>query len=180
MSELTPALRRLFGFAEFRPGQEQVVRAAVEGRDTLALMPTGSGKSLTYQLAAMLRPTTTLVLSPLIALMKDQVDKLPAEVAEQATLINSSLDPDEAARRLRGVSEGRYRLLYVAPERLRQRSFLNAIAGIDIGLVVIDEVHCVSMCGHDFRPDYLFIRRALDALGSPAILGMTATATPAT
>ncbi|HYK07225.1 MAG TPA: ATP-dependent DNA helicase RecQ [Gaiellaceae bacterium] len=180
MSELRPALRRLFGFEDFRPGQEQVVRAAVDGRDTLALMPTGSGKSLTYQLAAMLRPTPTLVLSPLIALMKDQVDKLPPEVAEQATLINSSLDPDEAAARLRAAAEGRYRLLYVAPERLRQRHFLDAIAGIDIGLIVIDEVHCVSMWGHDFRPDYLFIRRALDALGTPAILGMTATATPAT
>ena len=180
MSELKPALTRLFGFADFRPGQEQVVRAAVDGRDTLALMPTGSGKSLTYQLAAMLRPTPTLVLSPLIALMKDQVDKLPPEVAAQATLINSSLDPDEAAARLRAAAEGRYRLLYVAPERLRQRHFLDAISGIDIGLVVIDEVHCVSMWGHDFRPDYLFIRRALDALGRPAILGMTATATPAT
>jgi ATP-dependent DNA helicase RecQ len=180
VSELKPALTRLFGFEDFRPGQEQVVRAAVDGRDTLALMPTGSGKSLTYQLAAMLRPTPTLVLSPLIALMKDQVDKLPAEVAAQATLINSSLDPEEASARLRGVSEGRYRLLYVAPERLRQRHFLDAISGIDVGLVVIDEVHCVSMWGHDFRPDYLFIRRALDALGKPAILGMTATATPAT
>jgi ATP-dependent DNA helicase RecQ len=180
VSELKPALRRLFGFEEFRPGQEAVVRAAVEGRDTLALMPTGSGKSLTYQLAAMLRPTPTLVLSPLIALMKDQVDKLPPEVAAQATLINSSLDPDEAAARLRSVAEGRVRLLYVAPERLRQRSFLDAIAGIDVGLVVIDEVHCVSMWGHDFRPDYLFIRRALDALDRPAILGMTATATPDT
>jgi len=180
MSELKPALTRLFGFEDFRPGQEQVVRAAVDGRDTLALMPTGSGKSLTYQLAAMLRPTPTLVLSPLIALMKDQVDKLPPEVAAQSTLINSSLSPDEAAARLRGVSEGRYRMLYVAPERLRQRSFLEAIAGIDVGLVVIDEVHCVSMWGHDFRPDYLFIRRALDALGKPAILGMTATATPDT
>ncbi|HUH14715.1 MAG TPA: ATP-dependent DNA helicase RecQ [Gaiellaceae bacterium] len=180
MSELKPALRRLFGFEDFRPGQERVVQAAVEGRDTLALMPTGSGKSLTYQLAAMLRPTPTLVLSPLIALMKDQVDKLPPEVAAQATLINSSLDPDEAAARLRAAADGRYRLLYVAPERLRQRHFLDAIAGIDIGLVVIDEVHCVSMWGHDFRPDYLFIRRALDELGRPAILGMTATATPAT
>ena len=180
MSLLKPALTRLFGFADFRPGQEQVVRAAVEGRDTLALMPTGSGKSLTYQLAAMLRPTPTLVLSPLIALMKDQVDKLPPEVAAQATLINSSLDPDEAAARLRAAAEGRYRLLYVAPERLRQRHFLDAIAGIDVGLVVIDEVHCVSMWGHDFRPDYLFIRRALDELGRPAVLGMTATATPAT
>ncbi|MGZ8783770.1 MAG: RecQ family ATP-dependent DNA helicase, partial [Gaiellaceae bacterium] len=185
MSELKPALTRLFGFEDFRPGQEQVVRAAVDGRDTLALMPTGSGKSLTYQLAAMLRPTPTLVLSPLIALMKDQLDKLPPEVAAEATLINSSLDPDEAAARLRGAAEGRYRLLYVAPERLRQRHFLDAIAGIDIGLVVIDEVHCVSMWGHDFRPDYLFIRRALNELGrgrstQPAILGMTATATPAT
>jgi ATP-dependent DNA helicase RecQ len=178
--ELKDALRRLFGFEDFRPGQQAVVRAAVEGRDTLALMPTGSGKSLTYQLAAMLRPTPTLVLSPLIALMKDQVDKLPPEVAAQATLINSSLDPDEAAARLRSVAEGRVRLLYVAPERLRQRSFLDAIAGIDVGLVVIDEVHCVSMWGHDFRPDYLFIRRALEALGGPAILGMTATATPET
>ena len=185
MSELRPALTRMFGFEDFRPGQEAVVRAAVEGRDTLALMPTGSGKSLTYQLAAMLRPTPTLVLSPLIALMKDQVDKLPPEVAAQSTLINSSLDPDEAAARLRGVSDGRYRMLYVAPERLRSRTFLDAISRIDVGLVVIDEVHCVSMWGHDFRPDYLFIRRALDALGGgnagkPAILGMTATATPAT
>ena len=180
MSELRPALTRLFGFDDFRPGQERVVRAAVEGRDTLALMPTGSGKSLTYQLAAMLRPTPTLVLSPLIALMKDQLDKLPPEVATQSTLINSSLDSDEAAARLRGVSEGRYRLLYVAPERLRQRHFLDAISGLEIGLVVIDEVHCVSMWGHDFRPDYLFIRRALDTLGRPAILGMTATATPDT
>ena len=180
MSQLQRALTDLFGFAAFRPGQEQVVRAAVEGRDTLALMPTGSGKSLTYQLAAMLRPTPTLVLSPLIALMKDQLDKLPGPVADQSTLINSSLEPDEAARRLRDASQGRYRLLYVAPERLRQRSFLDAVHSIDIGLVVIDEVHCVSMWGHDFRPDYLFIRRALDALGSPAILGMTATATPAT
>jgi ATP-dependent DNA helicase RecQ len=180
MSELKPALTRLFGFEDFRPGQEQVVQAAVEGRDTLALMPTGSGKSLTYQLAAMLRPTPTLVLSPLIALMKDQVDKLPADVAAQATLINSSLEPDEAGRRLRGVAEGRYRLLYAAPERLRQRSFVEALAEIDVGLVVIDEVHCVSMWGHDFRPDYLFIRRALERLGRPAILGMTATATPET
>src|SRR5919106_4268827 len=180
VSDLRAALTRMFGFADFRPGQEQVVRAAVDGRDTLALMPTGSGKSLTYQLAAMLRPTPTLVLSPLIALMKDQVDKLPPEVAGQATLINSSLAPEEAARRLRGLADGRYRLLYAAPERLRQRGFLDALAAIDVGLVVIDEVHCVSMWGHDFRPDYLFIRRELDTPGRPALLGMTATATPAT
>jgi ATP-dependent DNA helicase RecQ len=177
--ELRHALKDLFGFDGFRPGQERVVRAALEGRDTLALMPTGAGKSLTYQLAAMLRPTPTLVLSPLIALMKDQVDKLPARVAGRATFVNSSLAPDEAAARLRAVAAGETRILYAAPERLRQEAFVATLREIGVALVVIDEVHCVSMWGHDFRPDYLFIRRALEALGLPAVLGMTATATPA-
>ncbi len=178
--ELVPALQRYFGFPEFRAGQEEIVRRAVEGRDTLALMPTGAGKSLCYQLAAMLRPTPTLVLSPLIALMKDQVDNLPPEVRDHTTLINSSLDAGEASRRLRELGAGRYKLLYAAPERLRQRSFVNTLRGVDLGLVVIDEVHCVSMWGHDFRPDYMFIRRALADLGDPVVLGLTATATPAT
>ncbi len=180
MTDLRPRLQELFGFTDFRPGQEEVVRAAVEGRDTLALMPTGSGKSLTYQLAAMLRPEPTLVLSPLIALMKDQVDQLPEEIAATATFVNSSLDPSETARRLDDVASGRTRLLYAAPERLRSSAFVQTLRSIGVGLVVIDEVHCVSMWGHDFRPDYLFIRRVLEALGSPAVLGMTATATPAT
>ncbi len=175
---LPEALREHFGFAAFRPGQEEVVRAAVAGQDTLALMPTGSGKSLTYQLAAALRPEPTLVLSPLIALMKDQVDKLPPGIARTATFINSSLDADEAAIRLRDVAAGRTRLLYAAPERLRNASFVRTLRTIGVGLVVIDEVHCVSMWGHDFRPDYLFIRRALAELDDPAVLGMTATATP--
>ncbi|MEI7761416.1 MAG: ATP-dependent DNA helicase RecQ [Thermoleophilia bacterium] len=180
MMDLRPRLRELFGFDAFRPGQEEVVRAAVEGRDTLALMPTGSGKSLTYQLAAMLRPEPTLVLSPLIALMKDQVDQLPAEIAATATFVNSSLDAGETRKRLDDVATGRTRLLYAAPERLRSASFAKTLRSIGVGLVVIDEVHCVSMWGHDFRPDYLFIRRALETLGEPAVLGMTATATPAT
>ncbi|WP_411276942.1 RecQ family ATP-dependent DNA helicase [Gaiella sp.] len=180
MTDLRPRLQELFGFADFRPGQEEVVRAAVDGRDTLALMPTGSGKSLTYQLAAMLRPQPTLVLSPLIALMKDQVDQLPAEIATTATFLNSSLEADETARRLGDVAAGRTRLLYAAPERLRNAAFVETLRSIGVGLVVIDEVHCVSMWGHDFRPDYLFIRRALETLGEPAVLGMTATATPAT
>jgi ATP-dependent DNA helicase RecQ len=179
MSDLQPRLLELFGFADFRPGQEEVVRAAVEGRDTLALMPTGSGKSLTYQLAAMLRPEPTLVLSPLIALMKDQVDKLPAEIAATTTFVNSSLAQDQTKERLRDVAAGRTRLLYAAPERLRNAGFVETLRTIGVGLVVIDEVHCVSMWGHDFRPDYLFIRSALEALGDPAVLGMTATATPA-
>ena len=180
MIDLRPRLRELFGFADFRPGQEEVVRAAVDGRDTLALMPTGSGKSLTYQLAAMLRPEPTLVLSPLIALMKDQVDQLPAEIASTAAFVNSSLEADETARRLDDVRAGRTRLLYAAPERLRNAAFVETLRSIGVGLVVIDEVHCVSMWGHDFRPDYLFIRRALETLGEPAVLGMTATATPST
>ncbi len=179
MSELGRRLQQLFGFPGFRPGQEDVVRAAVDGRDTLALMPTGSGKSLTYQLAAMLRPNPTLVLSPLIALMKDQVDQLPPEIAATATFVNSSLDAETTSSRLHDVAAGRTRILYAAPERLRSASFVETLRSIGVGLVVIDEVHCVSMWGHDFRPDYLFIRRALEELGEPAVLGMTATATPA-
>ncbi len=175
---LTTPLRELFGFEAFRPGQEDVVRAAIEGRDTLALMPTGSGKSLTYQLAAMLRPEPTLVLSPLIALMKDQVDKLPPQIAATATFVNSSLSVEESAARLDKVASGETRLVYAAPERLRQARFVEMLRTIGIGLVVVDEVHCVSMWGHDFRPDYLFIRRALEELGGPTLLGMTATATP--
>jgi ATP-dependent DNA helicase RecQ len=173
-------LRRLFGFDDFLPGQEDVVRRALAGRDTLALMPTGSGKSLPYQLAAMLRPAPTLVVSPLIALMKDQLDKLPLPVAEHASLVNSSLEPGEAARRLESFAAGGVKLLYAAPERLRQRAFVSTLAQAGVGLVVVDEVHCVSMWGHDFRPDYLFIRAALAELGEPPVLGLTATATPET
>jgi ATP-dependent DNA helicase RecQ len=156
------------------------VRTAVAGRDTLALMPTGSGKSLTYQLAAMLRPEPTVVLSPLIALMKDQVDKLPERIAPLATFVNSSLPAEETVARLSEVAAGRKSLVYAAPERLRRAEFVGLLRSVGVGLVVVDEVHCVSMWGHDFRPDYLFIRRALAELGEPVLLGMTATATPET
>ncbi|MGE5690902.1 MAG: RecQ family ATP-dependent DNA helicase [Pseudomonadota bacterium] len=178
--ELTAALTRLFGFPGFRPGQEDVVRGALAGRDTLALMPTGSGKSMPYQLAAMLLPRPTVVLSPLIALMKDQVDKLPAAVAERTAVVNSSLAADEVERRLGELAAGRISLLYAAPERLRRRDFVATLAAAPVGLGGGDEVHCVSMWGHDFRPDYLFIRHALAELGDPPVLGLTATATPDT
>jgi ATP-dependent DNA helicase RecQ len=174
------ALRELFGFDSFLPGQEEVVRLALSGRDALALMPTGSGKSLPYQLAAMLRPSPTLVVSPLIALMKDQVDKLPPAVAARTAQIDSSLEPGEAARRLDMLAAGELSLLLAAPERLRRRSFVSALYRAHVGLVVIDEVHCVSLWGHDFRPDYFFLRRVLAELDEPPVLGLTATATPET
>lgn len=179
--DLRAELPRLFGFASFRPGQEDLVRRALEGRSCLAVLPTGSGKSLCYQLPAMLRPTPTLVVSPLIALMQDQVDHAPAALRNRVTLINSTLDPEEAAARLQGLVSGRIRLLYAAPERLRQARFTDALRVARVGLVVVDEAHCVALWGHDFRPDYLFIRAALAGpLREAAVLALTATATPAT
>jgi ATP-dependent DNA helicase RecQ len=141
-------------------------------------MPTGAGKSLCYQLAALLLPGTTLVISPLIALMKDQLDGLPTEVAGLSTTINSTLEGPEMESRLCRAASGGYKLLYAAPERLRQRPFLHALRGAGISLLVVDEAHCVSLWGHDFRPDYRFIAKAWHELGQPPILGMTATATP--
>lgn len=176
--ELEAQLKHHFGFAQFRPGQQQVVEAVLAGRSVLAVMPTGGGKSLCYQLPAMLMDGLTLVISPLIALMKDQVDGLPASVQQQATLLNSSLESDEIERRLREIGAGRYKMVYAAPERLRQRPFLHALRRRGVSLLVVDEAHCVSMWGHDFRPDYLFIGDALRYLGETAVLAMTATATP--
>src|SRR4051794_1943529 len=170
---LRAALQRLFGFEDFRPGQEAVISAVLGGRDTLALMPTGAGKSLCYQLPAMLLQGVTLVISPLIALMKDQHEGLPPAIYEQSTFINSSLDGVEVERRMADVLAGKTRLVYAAPERLRQQPFVHALRRAGVGLLVIDEAHCVSLWGHDFRPDYLFIGRSLAALGAPRVLAMT-------
>ena len=171
-------LHRLFGFSKFRPGQQSVVEWILQGMSVLAVMPTGAGKSLCYQLPAMLLPGVTLVVSPLIALMKDQLDGLPADVQTQATLVNSTLEGDEIERRLCEIAGGKYKLVYAAPERLRQTPFLHALRKRGVSLFVVDEAHCVSMWGHDFRPDYLFIGEALSYLGNPTVLAMTATATP--
>ncbi len=175
---LIAKLRELWGYDDFREGQLTVISQVMSGQDTLALMPTGAGKSLCYQLPAMLLPGVTLVISPLIALMKDQYDNLPAGAYEQATFINSSLETSELERRLDEMVAGRYKLVYAAPERLRQRPFLDALCRAGLHLLVIDEAHCVSLWGHDFRPDYLFIRKTLPLLGDPQLLGLTATATP--
>ena len=171
-------LTRLFGYDTFRESQEQVVSQTVSGVDTLAIMPTGAGKSLTYQLPAMLLPGVTLVISPLIALMKDQYDSLPKEVYEKTTFINSTLGLDETTQRVEEIVAGKYKLVYCAPERLRQQSFAAALRNARISLFVVDEAHCVSMWGHDFRPDYLFIAKCLPLLGRPTVMAVTATATP--
>ncbi len=175
--EAYTALREWFGLSEFRPNQARVIHNVLAGTPTLAVMPTGAGKSLTYQLPALLLPAATVVVSPLIALMKDQMDGLPAEVRERATVINSSLSATELAARLRALAAGQYKLVYIAPERLRQRAFLHALKRCGVARFVIDEVHCLSLWGQSFRPDYLFIGRALEELGAPPMLALTATAT---
>ncbi len=179
-AEAHELLRQHFGYQDFRAGQSEVIARVLAGESVLAVLPTGAGKSLTYQLPALLSPGVTLVISPLIALMKDQIDNLPPELADQATSLHSALDGATLAARLRGVAAGRYRLVYVAPERLRQRPFVHALRRGGVARVAVDEAHCVSLWGISFRPDYLFIRRAIDALGAPPVLALTATATPDT
>jgi ATP-dependent DNA helicase RecQ len=170
---------RHFGFMKLRTGQMETIAAILRGESILAVMPTGAGKSLCYQLPALTLPKATLVISPLIALMKDQVESLPAAARPQATFVNSTLEDEELQRRMAGIAQGEYKLIYAAPERLRQRSFLRALREGGLDLFVVDEAHCVSLWGHDFRPDYLFIQEARRELGNPTALAMTATAPPA-
>jgi ATP-dependent DNA helicase RecQ len=178
------ALHRHFGHAAFRPGQEEVVRAALSGRDLLVVMPTGSGKSIGYQLPATLLPGLTLVVSPLIALMKDQVDELSRKGIPAAAL-HSLLSPADRRAAQDAVREGRLRLLYVAPERFASDAFRRLIEELPLARFAVDEAHCVSEWGHDFRPDYRLLgdaarrcRRADGVAGRPPVLAFTATATP--
>ncbi len=179
-----PVLRQIFGYQEFKPGQAEVIESVLAGRDTLAVLPTGGGKSLCYQLPALLLERPVLVISPLISLMKDQFDNLPPELQEHSAVINSSLEPGEAARILRQMAnkQRKLKLVYAAPERLRQYPFVAAMSQAGLGLLVVDEAHCVTIWGNDFRPDYLFIRQALEDLAAngnrPTVLAVTATATP--
>ncbi len=174
--ELLPALKQNFGYDAFRPLQEQIVRDALAGRDVFALMPTGGGKSLCFQLPALLRDGLTIVVSPLISLMKDQVDALQASGVE-ATFLNSTVEAGEARARLRGLYDGRYRLLYVAPERLMLESFLEKTQRWNVAQVAIDEAHCISEWGHDFRPEYRELKKLRVHFPEVPVMALTATAT---
>ncbi|MCG8401215.1 MAG: ATP-dependent DNA helicase [Firmicutes bacterium] len=177
---LEEALSRQFHFKRFRPGQKEVIEASLAGRDVLAVMPTGSGKSLCYQLPALLLPGLTLVISPLVALMKDQVDNLRQKDFFRATMLNSQLKMEEHRLRMRGIRSGDYKLVFIAPERLRNRYFNELIKEMEVSLLVVDEAHCISQWGHDFRPDYLWIEEFYKQLPQrPRIMALTATATPA-
>ena len=175
--DLQNILKTYFGYDEFRNGQDKLIESIIEGRDALGIMPTGGGKSICYQLPAIALDGITIVISPLISLMKDQVDSLN-ELGINAAFINSTLDNGEFLQILEGIRGNSYKIVYVAPERLNTDSFINLVKDIRISLVAVDEAHCISQWGHDFRPSYLEIPRFINLLKQrPAVAAFTATAT---
>ncbi|HRW13201.1 MAG TPA: RecQ family ATP-dependent DNA helicase, partial [Syntrophomonas sp.] len=176
-SNLQLALKKYYGYTTFKPGQEDIINSILAGGDILGIMPTGGGKSICYQLPALLMPGLTLVISPLIALMKDQVDALN-ELGITAACINSGMEAGQIRSCLVEAHQGNYKLLYVAPERLASESFTNLLRNLPISLIAIDEAHCVSQWGHDFRPSYLDISPWIEQLPQrPVVAAFTATAT---
>ncbi|MDQ6693275.1 MAG: ATP-dependent DNA helicase [Chloroflexota bacterium] len=175
---LQKALKHYFGYNEFRPGQREVLECLLDGQDVLGVFPTGAGKSLTYQLAALMMPGTAIVVSPLIALMRDQVLDLQSRSIAGVSAINSTLTDEEVGAQLAELSGGGEKLIYVTPERCSDPSFLQRLRGINVCLFVVDEAHCISEWGYDFRPAYCMLEKAIDATGRPPVLALTATATP--
>jgi ATP-dependent DNA helicase RecQ len=175
-SELAALLHRAFGYRSFRPLQQEIIEATLAGRDVFALLPTGGGKSLCFQLPALARPGLTVVVSPLIALMKDQVDQLQAS-GVAATFLNSTLDAEAARSRLRGLHRGEFKLLYVAPERLMLEGWQENLQAWNVGCLAIDEAHCISEWGHDFRPEYRQLAKLRRTLPAVPLMALTATAT---
>ena len=178
MNELEDLLSETFGLHEFRVGQREAISAILKGDDALVVMPTGSGKSLCYQLTAMLLPGVTLVVSPLIALMQDQVEALERK-GVAATCLHGLLPKTVLEKRLRQIAAGEFKLVYVAPERIRTENFSDLLEKMDLSMIAIDEAHCISQWGHDFRPDYLEIGRVVSRFPRARIAALTATATPA-
>ncbi len=175
---LEKELEKYFNFSKFRPGQKEIVQSIMDGKDVVALMPTGGGKSLCFQLPAILNKNISIVISPLIALMQDQVDALNAR-GIAATYINSSLDQYEIAERFNDIKNGKTKIVYIAPERFGNREFQKLFSDLDVYLLAVDEAHCVSQWGHDFRPDYLSVKEYIALLKKrPIVAAFTATATP--
>ncbi|HEX8175865.1 MAG TPA: ATP-dependent DNA helicase RecQ [Pyrinomonadaceae bacterium] len=177
LTKMKRTLSDVFGLEALRPGQAEVIRSVMEGRNTLAIMPTGAGKSLCYQLPALHLPGTTIIISPLISLMKDQVDKLEGAGLDAAQL-NSALTSSEHEQNLSQIEEDRSDFVFTTPERFTDAEFLRNLRGKQIDFIVIDEAHCISEWGHDFRPAYLSLGAAIKTLGGPPVLALTATATP--
>ena len=177
LDEAREALRSRFGYPDFRPGQSQAVESILQGRDTLVVLPTGGGKSICYQVPALMLPKLTVVISPLISLMKDQVDALTRR-GLPATFVNSTLSASKVADRLARVQGGEFKLLYVAPERFDFGKTAERLKGAGVSLLAVDEAHCISEWGHDFRPSYLRIAQVRERLGWPPVVALTATATP--
>jgi ATP-dependent DNA helicase RecQ len=169
-------LNTVFGIEQLRDGQQRVIDSVLDGKDTLAIMPTGSGKSLCYQIPARIMEGMTVVVSPLISLMKDQLEKLD-EMGIRAAQVNSSLSSQEEREALAAIAENRCEIVFCTPERLAMAEFVEVLKAVEIALVVVDEAHCISQWGHDFRPAYLEMAGAIEALGRPPVLALTATAT---
>ncbi len=172
-------LKRYFGFDRFHPGQEEVITRVLSGTDTLAILATGAGKSLCYQLPALMLPGTTVVVSPLIALMKDQLDMLRERGIQEIVALNSTLSEDQELKAMARIAAGTIKIVFVTPEKLEDEAFVDVLKTLHVPLFVVDEAHCISAWGHDFRPAYLGLANAITELGKPTVLALTATATPA-